>query len=112
MREALRGRLNARDVSCAGRLQRIERQEDHAMLLRTLSMALAAATLGIGAPEPALGTNADYAWRQYIGATETRIGRELTSPRGFLAQDFTASSATDRRAVLGGGVVVTDVVTA
>jgi len=46
------------------------------------------------------------AWSAYVSATESRIGRELESSRGFLALDFVRDAAADRRQVLGGDVVV------
>jgi hypothetical protein len=46
------------------------------------------------------------AWTAYVSATESRIGRELASPRGFLAMDFVRDAAADRRAALSGTVVV------
>jgi hypothetical protein len=46
------------------------------------------------------------AWTAYVSATENRIGRELKSPRGFLAMDFVQDAAAERRTVLAGVVVV------
>ncbi len=46
------------------------------------------------------------AWTAYVSATESRIAHELESPQGFLAMDFGRDAAADRRAVLGGTVVV------
>jgi hypothetical protein len=61
------------------------------------SAGLAAAHLF---PESVVG------WDRYVSATETRMARELTSPRGFLAMDFAPGAASARRAVLAGDVVV------
>ena len=46
------------------------------------------------------------AWTAYVSATESRIARELASPRGFLAMDFVKEAAADRQAALSGAVVV------
>lgn len=70
-----------------------------------------------------IDTNADAAtltpetqraWAAYVAATELRIARELSSPRGFLAQDFAhdadasgspnASTGAERRRALFGEV--------
>jgi hypothetical protein len=45
-------------------------------------------------------------WIAYVNATETRIQHELASPSGFLVMDFVEDAAADRRATLGGTVVV------
>jgi hypothetical protein len=50
-------------------------------------------------------------WTAYVSTTERRIGHELRSARGFLAMDFGQEAAADRRAVLGGAVVVRKMVT-
>ena len=81
------------------------------MMLRTLSVALAAVTLGTGAVETTLHPATVHAWSVYAAATEKRINAELASPKGFLAMDSAASAAEHRRAVMSGSVVVSDVVT-
>ena len=58
-----------------------------------------------------LHPEAAVAWTAYVSATESRIGRELRSPRGFLAIDFGQDAAAERRAVLSGAVVVQKVET-
>lgn len=71
-----------------------------------LSVSAAAAAAAHLCPETAT------AWTAYVSATERRIGRELGAPRsGFLAVDFGPDAATDRRAVVGGAVVVRKVET-
>jgi hypothetical protein len=45
-------------------------------------------------------------WSAYVSAAETRIRRELESPRGFLVMDFLQDAADQRRSVLAGGVVI------
>ena len=40
------------------------------------------------------------AWTKYVSATENRIGRELGSPRGFLALDFVLAAPLLPRAYL------------
>ena len=68
-----------------------------ALLLAGSAASLAAAHL---CPEAAAG------WTAYVSATEARIGRELKSPRGFLALDFAPNGAAAKKAVLAGEVVV------
>ncbi len=58
-----------------------------------------------------LNPEAAVAWTTYLSATESRIARELRSPRAFLAIDFERDAATERRAVLDGAVVVQKVET-
>jgi archaetidylinositol phosphate synthase len=53
----------------------------------------------------------EQAWRAYVTATEARIERELASPGGFLVQDFTPSSQSDRAQVLTGDVIVAEMAT-
>jgi hypothetical protein len=45
-------------------------------------------------------------WTDYVNVTESRIRHELASPSGFLAMDFGRDAAADRRAAVGGTVVV------
>ncbi|MEQ1574505.1 MAG: hypothetical protein ABL993_09695 [Vicinamibacterales bacterium] len=66
-------------------------------MLGLSSAGLAAAHLS---PESIAG------WAAYVSTTERRIGRELRSAHGFLAMDFDENASEDRRAVLGGAVVV------
>jgi hypothetical protein len=69
-----------------------------------LAVMVLASAAGVAAAH--LGPETAAAWMAYVSATENRIGRELNSPRGFLAMDFGRDAAADRRAVLGGTVVV------
>lgn len=46
------------------------------------------------------------AWSRYVSVTESRIQRELESPRGFLAIDFLQDAPSLRRDVLAGGIVI------
>lgn len=45
-------------------------------------------------------------WGSYVAATERRIARELAAGDKFLAQDFAARASANRRALLGGAVLV------
>jgi putative flippase GtrA len=53
------------------------------------------------------------AWDAYVMATERRIARELASDQGFLVMDFQqpARSTADRRALMAGEVLVSDMET-
>jgi putative flippase GtrA len=53
------------------------------------------------------------AWNAYVGATEQRIAKELASDQGFLVMDFQPrhKAAADRRALMAGEVLVTDMKT-
>jgi hypothetical protein len=53
-----------------------------------------------------LRSDAAKAWSTYVSATERRIARELASPAKFLAIDFDPDAAAERRAVMGGTIVV------
>jgi hypothetical protein len=54
-----------------------------------------------------LGRATVAGWENYVSATEARIARELAGrDRRFLALDFGADAAGDRRAVLSGAIVV------
>jgi hypothetical protein len=46
------------------------------------------------------------AWRLYVDAAEGRMTRELSSAGRFLGMDFDEDGADERRAVLGGGIVI------
>jgi hypothetical protein len=46
------------------------------------------------------------AWDAYVAATEARIARELTSPRGFLITDFSPEAASARMCVLNGQIAI------
>ncbi len=69
-------------------------------------VGLLASLFAIAVTAAHLKPEAAVAWTTYLSATESRIARELRSPRGFLAIDFQRDAATERRAVLGGAVVV------
>lgn len=60
---------------------------------------------GAGARAARLYPETAVRWKAYVSATEGRIGREMGSPRGFLALDFGRDATAERRAVLGGAVV-------
>lgn len=53
-----------------------------------------------------LKPEAETGWTRYVTATERRITSELALRDRFLALDFAASAAADRRALLSGEVVV------
>ena len=79
------------------------------MLVRALSVVLALSAVA-GPPSADDGNRWPKTlagWTTYVAATERRIAGELsaTVPR-FLAQDFTATADADRRAVLGGAIVI------
>lgn len=69
-------------------------------------LAVMLSVSGAGATAARLYPETAARWKAYVSATEDRIGRELGSPRGFLALDFVQDAAAERRAVLGGAVVV------
>jgi hypothetical protein len=76
-------------------------------LVRTasvLAVMLLASAAGLAAAHLSSATAAG--WTAYVSATENRIERELGGRRGFLALDFGTDAAADRRAVLGGAVVM------
>jgi hypothetical protein len=66
---------------------------------------------GAGTPAGHLHPDTADAWTAYVSVTESRIGRELSSPRGFLAIDYVQDAIEKRRTVLSGAVVVQKVVT-
>ena len=74
------------------------------ILFPTLAVALlgAAVTAQPDTFLPPLRPETAEGWRQYAEATKQRIDRELTSSKGFLALDFTATASTDRPAILSG----------
>lgn len=75
--------------------------------LSPFSAMLFATAVSVAAPAPPpLKADTLAGWNAYAAATEGRINREVRSGRGFLAMDFAAPAATDRRAVLTGGTVV------
>ena len=76
-----------------------------APLVAMLWVSAAAASAAHLYPETAA------AWTDYVSATESRIKRELGSPHRFLAIDFDPDAAEERRAVLGGAIVVQQVET-
>jgi hypothetical protein len=69
---------------------------------------LVAAALLAGSPLPGahLQPESISAWTTYATATERRIADELASRDSFLAMDFAPAAAADRRATLGGEIVV------
>jgi hypothetical protein len=67
-----------------------------------LVLALSGATVAAATLTPA----ALAGWGTYVAATERRIARELSAGDRFLAQDFDPQSATNRRALIGGAVLV------
>jgi hypothetical protein len=67
-----------------------------------LVLALSGATVAAATLTPA----ALSGWGTYVAATERRIARELTAGDRFLAQDFDSQAAANRRALIGGAVLV------
>jgi hypothetical protein len=65
-------------------------------------VVLSAVTVGAATLTPA----ALAGWGTYVAATERRMARELTAGDRFLAQDFGAQAAANRRSVMGGTVLV------
>ncbi len=53
-----------------------------------------------------LQPNTVKAWDRYVAATEARITRELSAPRGFLVSDFSSEAASARERVLRGEVLI------
>ena len=73
---------------------------------RVAVLAVILALNGVVAAAARLHPEAIAAWSVYVSAAETRIRRELESPRGFLVMDFLQDAADERRNVLAGGVVI------
>ncbi len=68
---------------------------------------MAAAAVATPAPVGALLTpEAIAGWTRYVAATDRRIAQELASRDRFLVQDFRPDAPANRRAVLGGLIVV------
>jgi hypothetical protein len=72
------------------------------VLLLALALSVPARSAEAGAPE----SRTLAAWKTYVEATEARMRRELDSPRGFLASDFSTDRAELRRQVTGGAIVI------
>jgi len=68
------------------------------------SACLAALASAAEAAQPQSETTA--AWNAYVQATEERIARELSSPDGFLVQDFAPAPASTRDAAKAGDIGV------
>lgn len=77
-------------------------------MVRMPAMAATAGLLAWATPAHAdaatLTPETQRAWTAYVAATETRIARELSSPRGFLAQDFAPDARSERPRALAGEV--------
>jgi hypothetical protein len=80
-------------------------------VLKPAVVALMVVGSASGLAAARLCPEAAAAWTAYVAATEARIGRELKSPRGFLALDFAPNAAAARQAVLAGEVVVDEMET-
>jgi hypothetical protein len=72
------------------------------VLLLALALSVPARSAAAGAPE----SRTLAAWKTYVDLTEARMRRELDSPRGFLASDFSTDGAELRRQVTGGSIVI------
>lgn len=82
------------------------------VLAAALVVLMSAASAGpVQAAE--LKSKTIQAWDAYVLATERRIARELSSDQGFLVMDFQSStrSMADRRALMAGEVLVSDMET-
>jgi len=77
-----------------------------APLVRPILVVVLLALSGIVTKAARLRSEAASAWTAYLSATQSRIAHELRAPAGFLALDFDADGAAERRAVRGGAVVV------
>ena len=75
------------------------------LLAVAVVLLLSGATVAAATLTPA----AVAGWGTYLAATERRIGRELAAGDRFLAQDFAARASANRRALLGGAVLVDQV---
>jgi hypothetical protein len=70
---------------------------------------LAAATMGpVEMAAATLERGTVLAWNAYVAATETRIERELSAPRGFLITDFLPGGTGARAAVTGGRIAIAE----
>jgi len=75
------------------------------LLAVAVVLLLSGATVAAATLTPA----AIAGWGTYVAATERRIGRELAAGDRFLALDFAARASANRRALLGGAVLVDQV---
>lgn len=73
-----------------------------AAVATTLAAASALATARAAGPDQP----AQAAWTAYVAGAEARVERELADGRRFLALDFGATAAADRRLLLAGEVIV------
>ena len=71
-----------------------------------LALLLIAAAVPAAATAARLKPETIEAWDAYVASTEARIEQELTSPQGFLIQDFCMQPDETRELLLKGGVVV------
>jgi len=71
-----------------------------------LGVVTALILAGVTTAAARLYPEAAMAWTTYTTATERRVAAELADSRRFLAMDFSSDAAADRRAVLGGEIVI------
>jgi hypothetical protein len=84
-----------------------------ARLSTLVPAALAAAIMmPAGAAAATLQPQTVRAWNAYVAATEARIARELTAPRGFLITDFLPEAVSTRSCVLNGQIAIGEMTTA
>jgi hypothetical protein len=79
-----------------------------ALISTALAVVIAAPT---GAVAATLQPQTVRAWEAYVAATEVRIARELSSPRGFLITDFLSEAGGTRTRVLAGQLAIDDMAT-
>lgn len=79
-----------------------------ALVSLALAVMLAAPT---GAAAATLQPQTVRAWEAYVAATEARIARELSGPRGFLVSDFTPEATGTRARVRAGQLAIDDMAT-
>ena len=82
-----------------------------ARVTRALLLVLAAGMTASPAAAAPPESRTLAAWQTYVGLTEARIRRELDSPRGFLASDFTSDRDELRRQVMRGSILLGRVTT-
>lgn len=75
------------------------------------ALALAALTAAPVPAGPLLTPAAVAGWTRYVALTERRIASELAARGPFLAQDFRPGAEANRRALLGGELVIEEMET-
>ena len=76
--------------------------------LARLGVVLAVCVMPVTPRAATLEPPAIAAWNTYVAATEARIARELTAPRGFLVSDFVNGAAGVRTAVTSRQIPVSE----